>query len=294
MHSSQIIIPTQPKLTVKNMSVDDLVSVIGWCEEEGWNIEKKDALIYHRIDPKGHLLFLKDGNPIGAISVIRHTKKFLTLGPFIVKKEYRHQGYGAQIWQTAMELIQNNSNISLHAVPLQIQRYKNQGFKSQYANQGWTMTSALSLKKEIVDAQSITPEWLPTIVYYDKSVFGVSRKKLLKEVFKLPYIHGVLLNNNSQITGFGFIRPCADGFRVGPLFADTLEQAKEIFSYLIAGTDQKEIIIDIPTKNPFSILFAEYFLLTPITCGETNTMLKGDAFEQNLNKNFGAFSLEIG
>ena len=276
------------------MSVNDLVEVMGWCEEEGWNIGKKDAAIYHRIDPKGHLLFFKNGDPIGAISIIRHTKNFMTLGPFIVKKECRYQGYGTQIWQSAMALIENNPTITLHAVPLQIPRYQKQGFESQYTNQGWTLPSDLSREKELSEIQQITPEWLPAIIHYDKTIFGISRKKLLTEVLKLPYVYSVLLDNGGQVTGFGLIRPCVDSYRVGPLFADTLEQAKQIFAYLIKMVDGDKIIIDIPRKNPFSTLFVEYFKLNPISQGETSTMLKGEAIEQNSDKNYGVFSLEIG
>ncbi|MBX9704429.1 MAG: GNAT family N-acetyltransferase, partial [Silvanigrellaceae bacterium] len=218
-----------------------------------------------------------------------------TLGPFIVKKEYRNQGYGTQIWQSAMALIQDNPTIILHAVPLQIPRYQKQGFESQYINQGWTLRNTLSREKEpFTEAQSITPEWLPAVIHYDKTIFGASRKKLLTEVLKLSCVHSVLLDNEGQVTGFGLIRPCRDGYRVGPLFADTPEQAKQIFSYLIKMVDEDKIIVDIPQKNPFSNLFVEYFGLKAISEGETNAMLKGENIEQNFDKNYGVFSLEIG
>lgn len=39
--------------------------------------------------------------------------------------------------------------------------------------------------------------------------------------------------NNNKIQGYGSIRLSADGYRIGPLYADNIEVASEIYRYLV-------------------------------------------------------------
>lgn len=296
-------ITTTPFLSMRYMDEIDLIEVMGWCREEGWNVGSYDASIYHRFDPKGHFLFLVNDRPIGAISIIRHSKNFFTIGPFIVKKEYRSQGYGAQIWQKAMKIVeQKNSNytMALYSVPTQVGRYQKEGFNTEFANQGWQLLKTHESPRTVPSLSECLPigeDIIPDVSRYDQAIFSVSRTKLLQEVLKLSRVSGIFLKNEKQITGFGIIRPCNNGCRVGPLFADTVENAKKLFLCLFETIDEGKIIIDIPKQNKYAILFAEYFGLTPLSQGETFTMFKGEVPEpliKNIDKNYGVFSLEIG
>lgn len=289
----------QQQLSMRIMDLNDLMMVLGWCKSEGWNVGQYDAEIYYKAAPHAHMLFLLNEEPIGAISIVKYSDSFFTLGPFIVKKEHRRKGYGSQIWHTAIETVDNMATTALFSVPAQVSRYRESGFESKFLVQRWELfSSPINYKKTTSACQLIEPVNLLEVSVYDQSIFGSSRYKLLKKLIKTPYIQSFFLKQENEVCGFGIIRPCSlKGFRVGPLFANTAENAKELFSKLIDVIDLKEIIIDIPSSNQYANLFAEYFNLSPVSENDTEAMFRGDLpekFLENIDKNYAIFSLEIG
>lgn len=291
----------QSELNFRYMDERDLNMVFSWCKEEGWNVGVHDPSLYYRLDPKGHMLFLKNDEPVGAISIIKHRNDFFTLGPFIVKKEYRSLGYGTKIWQQAMKTIEKNiqaATIALYSIPTQVDRYQKLGFKPALNTQGWQMKNQpLTQKKIGSECEIITPDRISAISLYDESIFAVSRKTLLSDLITLSSVTGFMLKDENGVTGFGIIRPCVDGYRVGPLFANAAENAKKLFLRLLEAVGEEKIVIDMPSDNKNAIMFAQYFSLTPIFNGDTNIMFKGEPpenFLKNIDKHYGVFSLEIG
>lgn len=291
--------PSESDLNMRYMDLDDLKLVMGWCKEEGWNVGQNDASIYYSIAPRGHMLFLKNDLPIGAISIFRHSKDFFTLGPFIVKKGYRSKGYGTKIWQKAMMLMQQeleSATIALYSVPDQVGRYEKSGFHKKYNIQTWKMNNTLSNTQVDSECQLINNDNLSAVSLYDQSIFSASRKALLSKVIKLPSATGFMLKEEQKIVGFGIIRPLIKAYRVGPLFADTPENAKKLFSKLLTAVGEVKIILDMPACNRNALLFASYFGLKNISKSNTHAMFKGEIGEsfKNIDKHYGVFSLEIG
>lgn len=290
----------QNALTMRYMSLDDLSMVLGWCKEEGWNVGRYDAEVYYNSSPGSHMLFLLNEEPIGAISLVQYSKDFFTLGPFIVKAEYRQKGFGAQIWQYTMDSVEKNSTIALYGVPAQVERYKKSGFESQFLAKRWEFvnkTSQALSPSFIPSCQLLTEESIPDVSVYDQRIFGVSRQRWLENLIKIPAITGFFIRKDDVICGFGVIRPCVKGFRVGPLFADQAEHAKELFLKLIEIIGENQVIIDIPESNPYAKAFAEYFNLKGVSENDTQAMFRGDPpqeFLANIDKNYGVFSLEVG
>ena len=93
------------------------------------------------------------------------------------------------------------------------------------------------------------------------------------------------------------VRPCEEGFRVGPVYADDFESATKLCRLLLAKIPGESIILDIPTTNTFGQMFAEYFNLTRISAADTVAMFKGEEPQKmikNTSKCFAVASLELG
>lgn len=287
-------------LTMRYMSLGDLYMVLGWCKEEGWNVGRYDAEIYYRSSPNSHMLFLLNEEPIGAISLIQYSKDLFTLGIFIVKAEYRKKGVGTQIWQYAMDSVHKNSTIALYAVPPQVERYKKSGFESQFLAKRWEYVNKARKDHYISftsSCQLLTEESILDVSVYDQRIFGVCRQKWLENLIKNPSMTGFFIRKNDGICGYGVVRPCVKGFRIGPLFADQTEYAKEIFLNLIELVGENQVLIDIPDSNPYAKEFAEYFNLKEVLENDTQAMFRGEPpqeFIANIDKNYGIFSLEVG
>ena len=105
-----------------------------------------------------------------------------------------------------------------------------------------------------------------------------------------------LLDNNGMCHGFGRIRPCIlendlQGFRIGPLLADTPPLAELLIRRLVGGLES-EILLDCPSLNPYS-----NYLLSSLGFQEvsrTYRMYKGIQPPFPMNQVYGLACLELG
>jgi ribosomal protein S18 acetylase RimI-like enzyme len=291
-------------LSIRCMEEKDLELVMNWCKGEKWNVGKYDVPAYYALDPKGHFLFLLDKQPVGAISIVRYSAQLFAIGPFIVKNEYRNKGYGAKIWQHAMKLLENNNDATacLYSVPAQISRYANSGFKKNFHIQRWqknlinNLTSDIEKKTE--ELKRLDTVSIESVIDYDQSIFSVSRKKLLTTLMQCQNIVGFASTDDTgKVTGFGLIRPCIKGYRIGPLYADHIENAQKLFRTLLARVNNCTVFIDAPSHNPYIELFTSYFNLARVSEADTVAMFRGEvpaSLIENNHKNYAVCSLEIG
>lgn len=288
------------KIVIRNMKEEELQMVMGWAAKENWNPGKYDYKSYYSMDERGYLLLLVDDKPVGSISVVRYSETFSFMGLFIVLPEYRSKGLGKQLWEAALKYLESSNTIGLYAVPQQVSRYKNSGFKEYYSNNRWGRKlsegkeNTSTLKKD----SSYPHVMFKNIIEYDKSVFKYDREKLLNCMLSMPQTFTVVSwEKEGGINGYGIIRPCETGFRIGPLYANDLDSAKSLCELLLAKIPGQSIIIDIPTPNIFGSMFAEYFNLEPISVANTVAMFKEQEptqMEQSAVKCYGVTSLELG
>ena len=287
-------------LTMRHMSKDDFDIVRNWCVDEEWNIGLYDTQIYYHLDPTGHLIFLKNNEPIGSISLLKHDNNFFTLGPFIVTQACRGKGHGAKIWEKAFYRLKENEEavILLYAVSKQVSRYAALGFISQFINQRWQLNTKNKLNTpQHFNCERITPPLIKKTSIYDQQFFSSSREIIFTTILNQVSVKGFVIQVDNQIRGFGIIRPCINGYRIGPLIADTLDIAKCLFSTLVNSVTEKSIIVDMPEGNIQGKQLMEYFRLHQITKNNTVAMTKGpvtNEFVRNFNRHYAIFSLEIG
>ncbi len=60
---------------------------------------------------------------------------------------------------------------------------------------------------------------------FDRINFPVERKEFLKKWITLPESKSIAYMRNNQIEGYGVLRVSADGYRLGPLYANSSEVA---------------------------------------------------------------------
>lgn len=286
--------------TVSLMKPDDFNEINQWCIDEGWNLGLYGSEIYYKIDPQGHFI-LKNDETIASISLIKHSPYFFTLGPFIVKKEYRRQGVGDILWKYAMNRMNKehpDALIVLYAVSSQVSRYQKSGFAPVLKNQRWYIDSSNAFQLfDSLNCYPITPDLIPAISLYDQHHYFTSRQLLFTQILQKPETNGLVYMDDNIIKGFGIVRRCVRGYRIGTLIADTKEIAQSLIGGLLRFCNQESVLIDIPDCNPQGIACMNTFNAVRRPQEDTVTMIKGTQ-HANLIKNweqqYGLFSLEIG
>jgi hypothetical protein len=94
------------------------------------------------------------------------------------------------------------------------------------------------------------------------------------------------------LRGYGTIRRCVEGWKIGPLFAETPAIAESLLATLVtpAGTDP--VFIDIPEPNGAAIEMVKRLGFTPAF--ETARMYLGPPPALPTDRIFGITTLELG
>ena len=102
-----------------------------------------------------------------------------------------------------------------------------------------------------------------------------------------------LRGDSDRLAGYGVIRPCRAGWKVGPLFADDADRADRLLRALMAHAEADgPIQLDIPAVNPQALALVQAHAMRPVF--ETARMYAGPAPDLPLDRTFGITTFELG
>ena len=268
----------------------ELDRMVEWAAGEGWNPGLADADCFYAADPKGFLVGRIDGEPVGSISVVTYQPGFAFLGFYIVKPELRGQGHGFRLWQAGMAQLDNRI-VGLDGVIAQQANYKKSGFVLAHRNIRFGGAPACEQPRDprIVP---IDPGVVDAVIAYDRAFFPAARDAFMRCWLRPDRRTGRALIEDGTIRGYGVVRQCRTGFKIGPLFADSDDRADLLFRALAAGAKDAEVFLDCPEPiRPATDLAARYRLL-PVF--ETARMYRGAAPDLPLSRMYGITTFELG
>ncbi|MEO6744641.1 MAG: GNAT family N-acetyltransferase [Caldimonas sp.] len=277
-------------LHIRPMMPAELDVAVEWAAAEGWNPGWHDADTFHAADPGGFLLGQIDDTLVAAISAVRYGGHFGFIGFYIVRPEFRGQGHGIAIWRAAMQQLAGRT-IGLDGVVAQQGSYRKSGFVLAWNNVRHEVIAGSSAYRD----SSIAPLFQATadLLAYDASFFPDDRRVFVRHWIAQPGSTTLTLRQDGRLAGYGTIRPCRIGFKVGPLFADDAHLADRLLRALITYAKPGEPVqLDTPAANPAAIALAQALGMRPVF--ETARMYAGQAPALPLGKIFGITTYELG
>ena len=279
------------RYTIRTMTRQEIDIAIDWALAEGWNPGLYDADCFYAADPNGFLIGLLGDEPIATVSVVKYGASFGFLGFYIVKPEYRGKGYGIQIWNAGLAYLRGRT-IGLDGVITQQSNYKKSGFSLAYRNIRYQGTGGGDFPTDpgIVQLSTIP---FDEICEYDKPFFPDNRLQFLKRWIDQPQSTAIGILRNHTLAGYGVLRMCRSGYKVGPLFADSPEFAENLFLTLKAHVPEgAPIFLDTPTANSAAVELAKRYDM--IVSFETARMYAGKSPDLPINRLFGVTTFELG
>ncbi len=281
----------EKKYSIRAMHRLEVDIAIEWAAKEGWNPGFNDAECYISADPQGFLIGLLEDEPVACISVVKYTDSFGFLGFYIVKPEYRGKGYGMKIWNAGISRLQG-CNIGLDGVVDQQNNYKKSGFKLAYRNiryQGFGGGQGPS-DPGVIGLDSLD---FSLVEAYDKPCFPAPRSQFLQAWIKQPCSRSLGIMQDGKLAGYGVIRQCREGYKIGPLLANTTTQAESLFLALKTWAGPSAtVFLDVPEINPYAVALAERHGMQ--VSFETARMYTGKAPDIPLGCIYGVTSFEVG
>jgi ribosomal protein S18 acetylase RimI-like enzyme len=277
-------------LQIRNLRSEEMSIALDWAAAEGWNPGLADAACFAIPDPQGFFVGELDGEPVATVSCVNYDDRFAFLGFYIVRKEFRGAGHGLRIWNAAIAHA-GPRVIGLDGVVAQQDNYRKSGFQLAYANirYGGTVAALPAPPADVVALDKIP---FAMVEKDDATVFPAPRGAFLRAWIGAPGHVGRALLRDGKLTGWGVIRPCRTGHKIGPLVADDRDAAEAILQVLLASAGNGEIFLDVPATNRDAIALAESLDLKPAF--ETARMYTGDIPSLRLDRVFGVTSFELG
>lgn len=274
---------------VRSANMDDMVFIMGLAAKEGWNPGLFDKESFFHADENGFFIGERSGEPVGCISAVSYGS-FGFIGLYIVKEEFRHKGYGIALWNHAVKRLQG-CNIGLDGVVAQQENYKKSGFRLAHRNLRFegTVDAPAHPDVSIVPADKTA---FDEIAAYDARHFPAGRKAFLTAWTGMPSAQTLVYRSNGIIRGYGTIRQCMQGYKIGPLFADTYLAADKLFLNLCLFAGQAPVYLDIPETNDGARALCRQYRMAEKF--ETARMYTGVTPEVNWGNVFGITTFELG
>jgi len=256
--------PVKNALEMKNIHV-------AWARKEGWNPGVHDHDFFYETDPGGFLVCTVDQEPVSCISLVNYNEQYAFLGYYIAAPRYRHQGYGWRIWQAAMERA-GDREIGLDGVVSEQDNYKKSGFIPCFSSMRYALTQSPT-GSGLADSEfSFIPgvDCDPLLLLnYDEKHAGTRRSHFITRLVSCPdtFSFVAISKKNHEIVGLGVIRKADSGYRVGPLFSDSIDIVRSLLQMLcdqVNISTDSPVFLDVPACNRAGMEIVTQYNMKPV------------------------------
>jgi hypothetical protein len=279
--------------TVRRLTRPELDVMVDWAGVEGWNPGVHDADAFFAADPQGFFGLEVDGELAVTISIVRYDDTFSFVGFYICRPDHRGRGYGLSLFQDALVRRGDTTVVGLDGVVEQEAHYARDGFVT--AHHSVRYGGPVPHLDGAVDrgVRVLGPDDVDALVAYERDdcVFPAPRRAFLERWITAPGSVACAVGG-SRIEGYGVVRACREGHKVGPLFCSDRSTAERLLAALLARVDAGPVFLDVPVPNREGSALARDLGLEPVF--ETARMYRGPDPGLSLDHVWGVTTFELG
>jgi hypothetical protein len=287
-----ILAPVNDDVRIRTLERADLSTVLDWADAEGWNPGLHDADAFLAADPAGFLGLDLDGELAVTLSLVRYDAAFAFMGFYICRPELRGRGLGLALFEVALER-RSSATLGLDGVIEQEPNYARDGFATAHHSVRYGGRPAITASPgdgvRVLGADDVA-----ALVEFEREqqVFPAPRPAFLERWITAPGTTAVAIGDSGRIDGYGVVRACREGRKIGPLFCADRATAERLLAVLVAHVDDVPVFLDVPVPNRDGSALARDLGLEPVF--ETTRMSRGPDPELRLDRVFGITSFELG
>ena len=283
------------RFVIRTMDVTDMRRVpITWMRDAGWNPGLHDAETFLAADASGFLIGELDGQPIACVSAVRYDDHFGFMGCYIVDATFRGRGYGMAVHEAGRRhlagCVQGGDGVLEN-----VAKYERIGRVLAYRN---ARLEGIRPEGLFRDSRVVLLESVPWsgVLELDRECFPAARERFLRTWTSQPDAVSLAVPDPAaprRVLGYGVIRPCFVGWKIGPLFARNAEVADMLFRSLLASIPAgAPFWLDVAEPNAAAAAMADRFGMKEVFA--TARMYTGPAPQLRLDLVFGITTFELG
>jgi GNAT superfamily N-acetyltransferase len=262
---------------------------VEWAEAEGWNPGLDDDLRFLAADPGAFRATERGGTIAATVSCALYGDGYAFIGCFIVRPDLRGRGIGSALLERALARARGRV-VGLDGVLGQQGYYERRGFVPAHRNVRWRLAGGGTRPSGLVELSSVP---FADVLAFDTAVFGTERERFLRTWVDRPPGHALACLSEGRLAGYGVLRPCRVGAKVGPLFADDEGVAEALMAGLAAAVPAGAgVFVDMPAANPRTPTLVAARGMQPVF--ETARMYLNGRPPEDPSRVFGVTTFEFG
>jgi creatinine amidohydrolase/Fe(II)-dependent formamide hydrolase-like protein/GNAT superfamily N-acetyltransferase len=242
-------------IATRPMTGEDIADGMRLKALAGWNQLEADWRLFLGASPQGCFAAVRNGRVVGTVATIVYPGKsgadVAWIGMVLVDPEFRRMGIGTLLLDRAIAALAGCPTIKLDATPAGKDVYDKRGFVDERKLTRFTHAclpaGPAAARPDIV---ALTQARLDEAIASDGGVFGADRGRVLRALAAGD--RGHCLVRGGRVAGYCLGRPGANLHQIGPVVADSLEDASALASAAFAGLVGRPVVIDVPDEQqPF-------------------------------------------
>jgi len=250
------------EFVIRNMTRPEVDELVGWAAREGWNPGLHDAEVFWATDPEAFVAADLGGALVGGGAITSYDGAFGFMGFFIVRPAYRGRGLGNTLWHARRERLlarlRPGASIGLDGVFAMQAYYAEGGFVFSHRNMRFRAETSEPPATPTVDRNEVIPLAdvpFDQVLAYDRTCFPAPRPAFLSGWISQPDALALGCRRDGELRGYGVVRRCREGCKIGPLFADDAAAAEALYTRLAGFAAGGPLFLDAPENNPAAVGF---------------------------------------
>ncbi|MEY4376520.1 MAG: hypothetical protein RJB26_1070 [Pseudomonadota bacterium] len=310
-HSRMNTLALPEGYSISSMTREEAEVLLGWAAAEGWNPGLADLEVAWSFDPQGfialrHAAEGEAAELVGGGAILSYGGQCGFMGLFIMRADHRGQGLGRVLWHERLRRLQARLQpgafIAMDGVLNMAPFYAAGGFVRHYDDlrfQGPANADALAVPAGVATVPLASVPFAE-VDAYDREVFGRPRTGFLRRWLAVNGGFGLAVRGEAaagtgvagSLRGYGFLRPCLNGYKFGPVFANDASTARALLRDLMARVPGQTVALDVPETNVAAMGIArELGWTNPFNCAK---MFLGPPPADTTSRVFGVTSFEFG
>lgn len=241
-------------MDINKLTESDVTDAHVLSRQAGWGFRERDWRRFLTMASVDAFAGRLNNELIATATVIHYNPHSTTgnsrsvawIGSILVDKSYRRQGYGTEIFETALSHASSaGAIVGLDANKIGEPIYVNAGFVTVAEVTQWSGPITTTGSAKEVEECSDPSE----IFELDAQAVDVDRSALLRRFWENPTSFGFIQRESDEVTGYVLVRPSLNGWTVGPLVSNEPETVHDLIAAVEDVTGDDKVTLNV-AGNP--------------------------------------------